>query len=109
MEERMEIIQYFEAVRRAYQEDDKQALKDLKEMYGKDSVDMDEVEQLVAYTFQTMAQFQIVLEEKAQIQFNMIVNALEAEDILSANGLYQLREANDNLNKQLEGDTDEKD
>lgn len=105
----MEIIQYFEAVRRAYQEDDKQALKDLKEMYGKDSVDMDEVEQLVAYTFQTMAQFQIVLEEKAQIQFNMIVNALEAEDILSANGLYQLREANDNLNKQLEGDTDEKD
>lgn len=109
MEERMEIIQYFEAVRRAYQEDDKQAIKDLKETYGKDSVDMDEVEQLVAYTFQTMAQFQIVLEEKAQIQFNMIVNALEAEDILSANGLYQLREANDKLNKQLEGDTDEKD
>lgn len=103
MEERMEIIQYFEAVRRAYQEDDKQSIKDLRETYGEDSVNMDEVEQLVSYTFQTMAQFQIAMEEKSQIQFDMILNALQAEDILSSKSLYALREADRNLNEKLEG------
>ena len=107
MNEKMEIIQYFESIRRAYQEDNVEGYKELRELYGKNEVTMDEVEQLVAYVFQTMAQFQVAMEEKSQIQFDMIVNALEAEDILSSNGLYQLREADDRLNKQLEGNLEE--
>lgn len=98
----MDIIQYFESVRRAFQEDDTDRVKELMEEFGGAPVDMKEVERLVYYVFQTMAQFQVALEEKTQIQFDLIVNSLEDEDILSAKGLQNLRQADNELNRRLE-------
>lgn len=98
----MDIIQYFESVRQAFYDDDTDKAESLMQEYGDQEVKMKDVEKLVAHVFGTMASFQIAMEEKDQIHFDMIVNALEDSKALNSEQVAHLKDLDNQLNEALE-------
>lgn len=89
----MDIIQYFEDIRQAYIDEDTERMHEIIDEHGNRTITMREVESLVSYVFSTMAGFQVAMEERSQVQFDMIVNALEEHELLTevqADNLRQL-------------------
>lgn len=105
----MDIIQYFESIRQAYQEDDTDTVEEIMKEHGEESVNMGDVEKLVSYVFSTMAGFQVALEQKTQAQFDMIVNALEQNGTLDEDQADKVRELDAQLNNALEASLEEQD
>lgn len=99
----MSIIEYFEAVRTAYAEDDQERVKELTEKEGNKEVKLAEVEELVSYVTQILAGYQVALENKEQIHFDMIVNMLESTGALSEDSADALRDEDEELDRRIKG------
>lgn len=99
----MTAFEYFEAVRKAYIEGKPETIPALAKKFGQREVTLEELEELVGNVAQTLAGFQIALENKEQIHFDLLVDMLEDAEALTRDQAQELRDEDENLKKQIEG------
>lgn len=103
-DKKIDIIEYFEEVRQAYIDGDTEKSSSLVEQYGEQTVNLAEVENLVAHVFSVMAGFQVAMEQKDQFHFDIILNALQQSGAVSEGLVDGLRDLDNRMNTQLEGE-----
>lgn len=102
--EKINPIDYADAMRKAWQEDDADAAEKIRDKYGKQEVRLEDLEEMFSYTISLLMTAYMGKDVVDDAKFNILVNTLRDADIIDDNDEYNIRGEIEHLSKQIEGE-----
>lgn len=104
MVEKIDPIKYADAMRRAWQEDDEEAARKIKEKYGKQEVKLEDLEELFSYTISLLMTAYMGKDVVDDAKFNILVNTLRSKGIIDDNEEHNIRGEIEHIESKIEGE-----